>query len=324
MLRILVIASRSSAAWIKSKIKLKTPLDSALLGLLGSTGITQADSRRGLGQCFAFGKSSDFLLLCSPEWSCIGRVLIAFLEIKAAGTGAVCWSLLPPGAAHQPALPPACTGKSLTWRASLPRDPQACSIFQSLILLSKREVLQRHLLLWRVYLMPMLGTKHTQNWLQGGEEEQWDAGNGKEMEKWENLTCDRFSTCVILCLLLLNAGQKPFRRMWSTTLQHFPLLPGASAECRAAFGGTEMWGALTSPPSTPTAQPVPPEGGGLTSWQLQGSITPLKQPLLLLLHVNQGLSRSFLRELLPVGSAILTPPASCTGSRREVWEPPLL
>lgn len=98
----------------------------------------------------------------SLEWSCIGRVLIAFLEIKAAGTGAVCWSLLPPGAAHQPALPshphreiPQLEG---CLSPGTPRPLRAFPPFHSLIPLAKREVLQRQMLLWRIYLMPMLGT----------------------------------------------------------------------------------------------------------------------------------------------------------------------
>lgn len=96
--------------------------------------------------------------------------------------------------------------------------------------------------------------ENIQIWLQGGEEEQWDAEYGKEMEKWEDLMCDLFSPCVILWFLLLNAGKEPFRRMWSTTLQHFPLLPGASAECRAAFGGTGIWELCTllHPPPQPS------------------------------------------------------------------------
>lgn len=140
------------------------------------------------------------------------------------------------------------------------------------------------------------------------------------MEKWEDLMCDLFSPCVILWFLLLNAGKKPFRRMWSSTLQHFPLLPGASAECRAAFGGTGIWGALTSSSIHPHILASPIRG----IWQLQGSITPLKQPLHFLVHVNQGLSRSFLRKILPMGSVILIPPASWTGSRGDVLVPPLL
>lgn len=85
-------------------------------------------------------------------------------------------------------------------------------------------------------------------------------GMRKIMEKWEDLMCDHFSPGVILWFLFLNAGGKPFRRMWSTTLQYFPLLPGASAECRAVFGGTEIWGALTASSIHPHIPAVPPEG----------------------------------------------------------------
>lgn len=46
-------------------------------------------------------------------------------------------------------------------------------------------------------------------------------------------------------------------------MEHFPLLPGASAGCRAAFGGTEVWGALTPSSIPPSTQPVPPEGSHL-------------------------------------------------------------
>lgn len=54
-----------------------------------------------------------------------GRVLIAFLEIKAAGTGVFCRALLPPGAAHQRLCLPVCAGKCLTWRDALPRPLRA-------------------------------------------------------------------------------------------------------------------------------------------------------------------------------------------------------
>lgn len=106
--------------------------------------------------------------------------------------------------------------------------------------------------------------ENTQIWLQGGEEEQWAAGNGEEMENWEDVMCDCFPPSVILWVLLLNAGEKPFRRMRSTTLQHFPLLPAASAECRAVFGGTEIWRVLRPSsihpliPATPTRGVSPP------------------------------------------------------------------
>ena len=126
-----------------------------------------------------------------------GWVLIAFLEIKAAGAGAVCWFLLccfPSSTACQLALLSHLHGKILHLEGRLspgtPKLPRVFAPCHGLIPLPEREVLQRRMLPWRVYLMPILGTNpgkiHSELAVGGGE--QWDAGDGKEMEKWEDLT----------------------------------------------------------------------------------------------------------------------------------------
>lgn len=91
--------------------------------------------------------------------------------------------------------------------------------------------------------------------------------------------------------------------MWSTSHYCQVHLLGAGLHL-----GVQRYGEPSHRPPSPP-QPSQSHQRGLTSWQLQGSSTPLKQPLHVLVHVNQGLSRSFLEEPVPVGSAILIPPA---------------
>lgn len=251
-----------------------------------------------MGQRFAFGKIGFFPLVRSPARSCIraGVNCISGNQSSRRWGCLLVFALLL-SLKHCPsagfAFPSAWENTSPRG-TSLPRDSQAAlSVRPFPWAYPEDEVLQRWMLPWRVYLMPImpsLGTNPVKIHLELAAGV-GDGGGGQGMGCRgckRNGEMGRFNSVIIslpVCFggvfFLLNAGKKPFRRMQTTTLQHFPPVPGMPAECRAAFGGEEVAGnpsTLLHPPPCPrtVGGPAPPEGSHLPA---ASPIIPVKQTL---------------------------------------------